>query len=302
MGLVRHENEEVTLSELQARLFLREGEDWVNLGMGKLVFSLGKLSLRAYIAVVSIRSQTVLLDFAIAEAGKRRDRHVYVNAPNPKATNGSPHPRLHCFKFQTEKHAFQLEKRLMALANRDPVAALSRHLPGHKVATPEQIQRARATYTAARLKQLQDSAAAAGVDITDFSDPFGLQWTPPSRASSTKARVHPYATVSKERKSRRPDSNADSTARVLAEALAATSISPADKMDRSDNIQTSIFGPLPPPPPQVKWGGFAEYGIRNSGTASKEMTPDPTAEPPKVSQEFVTAFASQTIQDATNSA
>jgi hypothetical protein len=39
----------VTLSELQARLFLREGDEWVNLGMGRLVFSLGKLSLRAYI-------------------------------------------------------------------------------------------------------------------------------------------------------------------------------------------------------------------------------------------------------------
>ncbi|QRV91023.1 hypothetical protein RhiJN_19041 [Ceratobasidium sp. AG-Ba] len=301
MGLVRHENEEVTLSELQARLFLREGEEWVNLGMGKLVFSLGKLSLRAYIAVVSLRSQTVLLDFAIAEAGKRRDRHVYVNAPNPKATNGSPHPRLHCFKFQTEKHAFQLEKRLMALANRDPVAALSRHFPGHKLNTPEQVQRARATYTAARLKQLQESAAAAGVGLSDLSDPFGLQWTPPARASSTKARVHPYATVSKDRKSRRPETNTDSTARALAEALAATSISPADKIERSDNVQTSIFGPLPPPPPPVKWGGFAEYGVRNSATGSKEITPDPTAEPPKVSQDFVAAFASQTIADTTGS-
>lgn len=302
MGLVRHENEEVTLSELQARLFLREGDEWVNLGMGKLVFSLGKLSLRAYIAVVSVRSQTVLLDFAIAEAGKRRDRHVYVNAPNPKATSGNPQPRLHCFKFQTEKHAFQLEKRLMALANRDPVAAMSRHLPSHKAAaTAEQIQRARATYAAARLKQLQDSAVPGG-GLSDLADPFGLQWTPPARASSTKARAHPYATISKERKSKRPENSADTTARALAEALAATSISPADAITRSDNVQTSIFGPLPPPPPPVKWGGFAEYGVRNGASTSKEITPDPTVEQPRVSQDFVEAFASQTLQDGTTSA
>jgi hypothetical protein len=190
----------------------------------------------------------------------------------------------------------------MALANRDPVAAISRHLPGHKTATAEQIQRARATYNSARLKQLQESAAASGVGLPDFSDPFGLQWTPPARASSTKARAHPYATVSKERRSKRPDSSADTTARALAEALAATSITPADKIERSDNVQSSIFGPLPPPPPPVKWGGFAEYGVRSSATGSKEITPDPTAEPPKVSQDFVTAFASQTLKDETTSA
>ncbi|KAB5594697.1 hypothetical protein CTheo_1844 [Ceratobasidium theobromae] len=296
MGLVRHESQEVSLSELQARLFLREGDEWVNLGMGKLVFSIGKLSMRAYIAVVSVRSQTVLLDFAIAEAGKRRDRHVYVNAPNPKATSGSPHPRLHCFKFQTEKHAFQLEKRLMALANRDPVAAVSRYLPGHKTATPDQIQRARASYTAARLKQLQESGVH-NADAMDFSDSFGLHWVTPMRSSSAKPRAHPYATVSKERK-RRADAASDSTARALAEALAATSITPADQIERSDNVQTSIFGPLPPPPPAVKWGGFAEFGPRSSSaTASKEITPDPT-ELPRVSQDFVAAFASQTLQDA----
>lgn len=267
-------------------------------------------------AVVSVRSQTVLLDFAIAEAGKRRDRHVYVNAPNPKATSGSPHPRLHCFKvsihfpprdclspfvdsipkFQTEKHAFQLEKRLMALANRDPVAAVSRYLPGHKTATPDQIQRARASYTAARLKQLQESGVH-NADAMDFSDSFGLHWVTPMRSSSAKPRAHPYATVSKERK-RRADAASDSTARALAEALAATSITPADQIERSDNVQTSIFGPLPPPPPAVKWGGFAEFGPRSSSaTASKEITPDPT-ELPRVSQDFVAAFASQTLQDA----
>ncbi|CAE7130959.1 unnamed protein product [Rhizoctonia solani] len=301
MGLVRHENQEVTLSELQARLFLREGDEWVNLGMGKLVFSIGKLSMRAYIAVVSVRSQTVLLDFAIAEAGKRRDRHVYVNAPNPKATSGSPHPRLHCFKFQTEKHAFQLEKRLMALANRDPVAAMSRYLPSHKTATPEQIQRARANYASARLKQLQESGVHP-VNPLDLPDSYGLPWVTPVRASSAKPRVHPYATVGKERKPRKSDVNADSTARILAEALAATSITPADQLERSDHVQTSIFGPLPPPPPAVKWGGFAEFGPRNrSAATSKEITPDPTTEQPRVSQDFVSAFASQTLQDTETS-
>ncbi|CAE6435478.1 unnamed protein product [Rhizoctonia solani] len=299
MGLVRHENQEVTLSELQARLFLREGDEWVNLGMGKLVFSIGKLSMRAYIAVVSIRSQTVLLDFAIAEAGKRRDRHVYVNAPNPKATSGSPHPRLHCFKFQTEKHAFQLEKRLMALANRDPVAAISRYLPSHKTATPEQIQRARANYASARLKQLQESGIHT--NQLEFPDSYGLHWVSPVRASSAKPRVHPYATVTKERKPRKSDANADSTARALAEALAATSITPTDQLERGDNVQSSIFGPLPPPPPAVKWGGFAEFGPRHrSAATSKEITPDPTTES-RVSQDFVTAFASQTLQDTEQS-
>ncbi|CAE6422673.1 hypothetical protein RSOLAG1IB_02457 [Rhizoctonia solani AG-1 IB] len=299
MGLVRHENQEVTLSELQARLFLREGDEWVNLGMGKLVFSIGKLSMRAYIAVVSVRSQTVLLDFAIAEAGKRRDRHVYVNAPNPKATSGSPHPRLHCFKFQTEKHAFQLEKRLMALANRDPVAAIGRYLPSHKTATPEQIQRARANYASARLKQLQESGIQT--NQLDFPESYGLHWVSPVRASSAKPRAHPYATVGKERKPRKSDANTDSTARALAEALAATSITPTDQLERSDNVQSSIFGPLPPPPAAVKWGGFAEFGPRNrSAATSKEITPDPTTEP-RVSQDFVTAFASQTLQDAEQS-
>lgn len=190
----------------------------------------------------------------------------------------------------------------MALANRDPVAAMSRHLPSHKAAaTAEQIQRARATYAAARLKQLQDSAVPGG-GLSDLADPFGLQWTPPARASSTKARAHPYATISKERKSKRPENSADTTARALAEALAATSISPADAITRSDNVQTSIFGPLPPPPPPVKWGGFAEYGVRNGASTSKEITPDPTVEQPRVSQDFVEAFASQTLQDGTTSA
>ncbi|ELU41665.1 NAD dehydrogenase [Rhizoctonia solani AG-1 IA] len=250
-------------------------------------------------AVVSIRSQTVLLDFAIAEAGKRRDRHVYVNAPNPKATSGSPHPRLHCFKFQTEKHAFQLEKRLMALANRDPVAAISRYLPSHKTATPEQIQRARANYASARLKQLQESGIHT--NQLEFPDSYGLHWVSPVRASSAKPRVHPYATVTKERKPRKSDANADSTARALAEALAATSITPTDQLERGDNVQSSIFGPLPPPPPAVKWGGFAEFGPRHrSAATSKEITPDPTTES-RVSQDFVTAFASQTLQDTEQS-
>lgn len=190
----------------------------------------------------------------------------------------------------------------MALANRDPVAAISRYLPSHKTATPEQIQRARATYTAARLKQLQDSGVH-GTGPLDFSDSYGLHWVTPVRASSAKPRAHPYATISKDRKSKRPDNNTDSTARVLAEALAATSITPVDQIERSDNVQSSIFGPLPPPPPAVKWGGFAEFGPRtnrSAGASSKEITPDPTTEP-RVSQDFVTAFASQTLQDAASS-
>jgi hypothetical protein len=189
----------------------------------------------------------------------------------------------------------------MALANRDPVAAVNRYFSGHKTATPEQIQRVRATYTAARLKQLRDSGVH-GTDQLDFSDSYGLHWVTPVRASSAKPRAHPYATITKERKPRRADANTDSTARALAEALAATSITPADQIERSDNVQSSIFGPLPPPPPAVKWGGFAEFGPRNrSAATSKEITPDPVTEPPRVSQDFVTAFASQTLQDGTSS-